>query len=54
MRWQLTRDQAKRVWGDACAMGEKSPDISERLEILKTKVVHRERGGWNARSLERN
>ena len=42
----VDRDQAKRVWGDACAMGEKSPDISERLEILKTKVVHRERGGW--------
>ena len=42
----VDRLQAKRVWGDACAMGRASPQISKRLAIKKTAVEHKERGGW--------
>ena len=42
----VDRDQAKRVWGDAKAMGMKSPDISKRLHIKRTYVEHQSRGGW--------
>ncbi len=42
----VDRDQAKRVWGDAKAMGEKSPDIRKRLKIKRTYVEHQSRGGW--------
>lgn len=42
----VDRDQAKRVWGDAKAMGEKSPDILKRLKIKRTYVEHTSRGGW--------
>lgn len=42
----VDREQAKRVWLDACVMAEKSPDILKRLLIQKTKVTHRTRGGW--------
>jgi phage terminase large subunit-like protein len=38
--------QAQRVWGDAKAMGEKSPDIMKRLRIKRTFVEHKTRGGW--------
>ncbi len=38
--------QAKRVWGDAKAMGEKSPDILKRLKIKRTYIEHSSRGGW--------
>jgi phage terminase large subunit-like protein len=42
----VDKDQAKRVWGDAKQMGEKSPDISKRLRIKRTYVEHLSRGGW--------
>lgn len=42
----VDRDQAKRVWGDAKSMGEKSPDILKRLRIRRTYVEHQSRGGW--------
>lgn len=42
----VDKDQAKRVWGDAKAMGEKSPDISKRLRIRRTYIEHQSRGGW--------
>lgn len=42
----VDREQAKRVWGDACEMGRASAEIMKYLEIKKTKVVHRTRGGW--------
>ena len=42
----VDRDQAKRVWGDAKAMGEASPDISKRLRIKRTYIEHQSRGGW--------
>lgn len=42
----VDKDQAKRIWLDARAMGEKSPDISKRLRICRTYVEHRSRGGW--------
>jgi phage terminase large subunit-like protein len=41
----VDRDQAKRVWGDAKAMGEKSPDICKRLNIKRTYIEHSSRGG---------
>lgn len=42
----VDRDQAKRVWGDAKAMGEKSPDILKRLKILRTYIEHTTRHGF--------
>lgn len=42
----VDKDQAKRVWGDAKAMGLKSPDISKRLRIRRTYIEHESRGGW--------
>ncbi len=42
----VDRDQAKRVWGDAKTMGEKSPDILKRLRIKRTYIEHSSRGGW--------
>lgn len=42
----VDKDQAKRVWGDAKAMGEKSPDILKRLRIRRTYIEHQSRGGW--------
>ena len=42
----VDRDQAKRVWGDAKLMGQKSPDILKRLAIRRTYVEHKERAGW--------
>lgn len=41
----VDKDQAKRVWGDAKAMGEKSPDILKRLRIKRTYIEHATRGG---------
>lgn len=42
----VDRLQAQRVWGDAKAMGEKSPDIMKRLRIKRTFIEHKTRGGW--------
>jgi phage terminase large subunit-like protein len=42
----VDKGQAKRVWGDAKIMGEKSPDIAKRLNIKKTYIEHKTRGGW--------
>ena len=42
----VDKDQAKRVWGDACEMGKKSPDIMKRLSIKRTYVEHISRKGW--------
>ncbi|RAR39655.1 terminase large subunit [Paenibacillus sp. MDMC362] len=42
----VDKQQAKRVWLDAAKMGENSPDIAKRLNIKKTYVEHRSRGGW--------
>lgn len=42
----VDRMQAKRVWGDAKAMGEKSQDILKCLDIKKTYITHKTRGGW--------
>jgi phage terminase large subunit-like protein len=42
----VDKDQAKRVWLDAKAMGEKSPDIMRRLKIRRTYIEHQTRRGW--------
>lgn len=42
----VDKGQAKRVWSDAVDMGGKSPDIAKRLDIKKTSVRHKTRGGW--------
>lgn len=42
----VDKEQAKRVWLDAKAMGEASPDISRRLRIKRTYIEHSKRGGW--------
>ncbi|WP_340004432.1 terminase TerL endonuclease subunit [Paenibacillus sp. FSL K6-0276] len=42
----VDKQQAKRVWLDAKAMGENSPDISKRLRIKRTYIEHAKRGGW--------
>lgn len=39
------RNQAKIVWNDACMMGQKSPKISKDLDIKKTMVTNKKRGG---------
>lgn len=41
----VDKEQAKRVWGDAKAMGEKSPDIAKRLRLRRTYIEHITRGG---------
>jgi len=42
----VDRLQAKRVWQDACDMAKASPDISKRMEVKKTSVRHKTRGGF--------
>lgn len=42
----VDRDQAKRVWGDARLMGEKSAAISKYLIIKKTYITSKTRSGW--------
>ncbi len=42
----VDRQQAKRVWQDARAMGLASPDISQRLDIRKNSITHKNRDGW--------
>lgn len=42
----VDKQQAKRVWGDAKAMAEKSPDILKRLRVRRTYIEHATRGGW--------
>lgn len=42
----VDKGQAKRVWGDAQSMGEASPDIAKRLNIKRTYIEHKTRGGW--------
>lgn len=42
----VDKEQAKRVWGDAKAMAEKSPDILKRLKVKRTYVEHKTRAGW--------
>ena len=42
----VDKEQAKRVWGDAKAMAEKSPDILKRLRVRRTYIEHSTRGGW--------
>ena len=39
------KKQAKIVWQDACDMGNASPGILKQLDIRKTKVTHKTRGG---------
>lgn len=41
----VDKEQAKRVWGDAKAMAEKSPDIKKRLKVRRSYVEHISRGG---------
>lgn len=41
----VDREQASIVWGDAREMGLASPEIVKRLDIRKTTVKHRTRGG---------
>ncbi|WP_256705806.1 hypothetical protein [Paenibacillus sp. FSL R7-0337] len=42
----VDKQLAKRVWLDAKAMRENSPDISKRLRIKRTYIEHAKRGGW--------
>lgn len=42
----VDREQARRVWGDACRMGEAAEEISKKLIIRRTYVEHKTRGGW--------
>ena len=37
----VDREQARRVWGDACSMGESSTEISQKLIIKRTRVEDR-------------
>jgi len=41
----VDREQASIVWGDAREMGLASPEIVKRLDLRKTSVKHRTRGG---------
>ncbi len=41
----VDKDQAKIVWNDAKEMGLASPDIRRRLDIKKTYITHKQRGG---------
>ena len=42
----VDRGQARRVWQDAWDMATASPDIAKRLDIKKTIVRHKTRGGF--------
>jgi phage terminase large subunit-like protein len=42
----VDRLQAKRVWQDACDMAMASPDIAKRMDVKKTSVRHKTRGGF--------
>ncbi len=42
----VDRQQAKRVWEDACSMAIASPDIAKRMDVKKTSVRHKSRGGF--------
>lgn len=42
----VDRTQARRVWQDACDMALASPDILKRMDIKKTIVKHKTRGGF--------
>jgi phage terminase large subunit-like protein len=42
----VDRLQAKRVWQDACDMAVVSPDIAKRMDVKKTIVKHKTRGGF--------
>jgi len=42
----VDKEQAKRIWGDAKAMAEKSPDILKRLNVKRTYIEHKTRAGW--------
>jgi len=39
------REQARIIWKDACEMAKISTEISSRLEVKKTYVIHKTRGG---------
>lgn len=41
----VDREQAGRVWGDARAMAEGSPDIIKRMRVRRTYIEHDKRGG---------
>ena len=41
----VDKEQAKRVWEDARAMAWASPDILKRLDVKKTAISHKTRGG---------
>jgi len=41
----VDREQASIVWGDAREMGLASPEVVKRLDIRKTTIKHRTRGG---------
>jgi len=41
----VDKEQARIVWDDAREMGISSPDITKRLDIGKTRVTHKTRGG---------
>lgn len=41
----VDRGQAEIVWGDARDMALQSPEIAKRLNIQKTKISHKTRGG---------
>lgn len=42
----VDRTQAKRVWGDARAMGLASEEINDCLTIKNTYIINKSRGGW--------
>ena len=42
----VDRGQAKRVWQDACDMAMASPEIMKRMDVKKTVVKHKSRGGF--------
>ncbi|MFA6071630.1 MAG: terminase TerL endonuclease subunit [Janthinobacterium sp.] len=42
----VDKEQAKIVWNDAKSMGLASPDIKRRLNIKKTYIEHKQRGGY--------
>ena len=41
----VDKEQAKRVWEDAQAMAWASPEILKRLDVRKTTIKHKTRGG---------
>ena len=42
----VDRTQARRVWQDACDMAMASPEILKRMDVKKTIVKHKTRGGF--------